>query len=162
MYLRLSLPVLLAAAVPASAGQPQGAIDPLSFFEGRTEGEGTIKVIMRKPFRSRSIGQGRIERDGSLTLVQRVHEGDEPVKERRWSVCKTGANRYTAQMSDADGPMTIDKVGDSFRFRFKLKGGLSAEQWMTPQLGGKSATNRMTIRKLGMTVATSTGSVRKI
>jgi hypothetical protein len=162
MYLRLTLPLLLAAAVPASAGQPQPAIDPLSFFAGRTEGEGTIKVIMRKPFRSRSTGQGRIERDGSLTLVQRVHEDNEPVKERRWSVRKTGANRFTATMSDALGPMTIDKVGESFRFRFKLKGGLSAEQWMTPLADGKSATNRMTVRKLGLIVATSTGTIRKI
>lgn len=158
--LLLAIPVLLLAGVPASATPHQG--DPLSFFEGRTETAGTIKVLMRKPYRTRSVGHGRMEPDGSLTLVQRVHDDDgKPSRERRWKVRRVGAERFTAAMSDAVGPVRIDKVGESYRFRFRMKGDLSAEQWLTLLPGGRSARNTLKVRRLGITVATSTGIVRK-
>ncbi len=159
--LSLAIPILLAAGVPASAGPPQG--DPLSFFEGRTETAGTIRVLMRKPYRTRSVGHGRMERDGSLTLVQRVHDDDgQPSRERRWKVRRLGAQRFTAAMTEAVGPVQIDKVGQSYRFRFKMKGNLTAEQWMTLLPGGRSARNTLKVRRMGITVATSTGVVRKV
>ena len=58
--------------------------DPMRFFEGRTESISTVKVITKKPYRSRTIGDGQISADGVLNLVQRVHEeGREPYS-RRW------------------------------------------------------------------------------
>lgn len=158
--LSLAIPILLAAGMPASA-EPQH-VDPLSFFEGRTETTATIKVLMRKPYRTRSVGHGRIEADGSLILVQRVHDDGEPSRERRWKVRRAGAERFTAAMSEAVGPVQIDRIGESYRFRFKLKGNLSAEQWMTLLPGGRAARDTLKVRRLGITVATSTGIVRKV
>jgi hypothetical protein len=70
--------------------------------------------------------------------------------------------RYSGTMTEATGPVTIDEVGGRYRFRFKMKGNLSVEQWLAPLAGGKSARNSMTVRKLGMTVATGDGLIRKI
>ena len=159
LRLALAAPALLLASQAASAPEP---VDPLRFFEGRTEGAGTVKVMMRKAYRSRSVGTGRIEADGSLTLVQRVIDDGEPAKERRWKVRRAGPGRFTATMSEASGPVIIDKVGGQYRFRFKMKGDLAAEQMMMPLPGGHTARNNMKVRRFGIVVATSQGTIRKI
>lgn len=144
--------------VPASA-EPQ--IDPFEFFEGRTENHSIVKVLLKKPFRSHTTGQARMEPDGSLTMVQTVKDEGKPSRERRWRVRKTGPGRYSATMSDALGPVAIDKVGNRYRFKFKMKGKLAVEQWLTPLPGGASAKNSVKVRKMGVTVATTEGVIRK-
>jgi hypothetical protein len=135
--------------------------DPLRFFEGATESVGTLKIAMRKAVATRSVGQGQIKADGSLTLVQRV-EGEGRPHVRRWLIRRVAPGHFAGTMSDAVGPVTIDQVGHRYRFRFKMKGSMSVEEWLTPLPGGKSAKSNMTVRKLGFAVATSQGTVRKI
>jgi hypothetical protein len=157
------LPLALAAATVVAAPSPPTKVDdPLRFWEGRTESESTVKVLMHKPFRSHAVGRGRIRPDGSLDLVQRVEEDGKPAKERRWQIRQVGPGRYSGTMSEAKGPVTIEEVDGRFRFRFKMAGNLSVEQILTPQPGGRSAISRLTIKKLGMTVGRSEGTVRKI
>ena len=121
-----------------------------------------VKVVMKKPFHTRSIGRGAIKPDGSLYLVQRVEEDGRPPRDRRWQIRQVARGRFAGTMSEASGPVTIEEIGGRYRFRFKMKGGLSVEQWMTPLPGGRSARNKMTVRKLGVTVARSDGVIRKI
>ena len=154
--------LLAAAAVLVSHPAMAESVKPLEFFEGRTESNGTIKVVLKKAFKSRSIGNGRIGSDGVLTLIQRVEDEGRPPRERRWKIRQVGPGKFTGTMSEATGPVTVEEVGGRYRFSFKMKGGLSVEQWVTPNPGGKSAKNTMTIKKLGMTVATGTGSIRKL
>jgi hypothetical protein len=157
--LAIAASVILFAAPVASA---EVGVDPLRFFEGRTETRGTVKVMFRKPYWTRSIGAGRIEPDGSLTLVQRVEDEGKAPHERRWRVRRTSADQYLASMSDAVGPVTIDKVGERYRFRFTLKGNLRAEQMLTQLPGGQSARNSLKVKRMGITVATTEGTIRKI
>jgi len=77
-------------------------------------------------------------------------------------VRRTSADQYLASMSDAVGPVTIDKVGERYRFRFTLKGNLRAEQMLTPLPGGQSARNSLKVKRMGITVATTEGTIRKI
>lgn len=153
---------LAAAAVSASPASAERASDPLRFWEGRTESVSTVKVVMKKPYRSRSVGRGEIRSDGSLLLVQRVHEDGKPPHERRWHIRKVAPGRYSGTMNEAKGPVTIEEVGGKFRFRFKMKGNLSVEQWLTPLPGGASALNEVTIKKMGIKVGHSEGRVRKL
>lgn len=156
------LPLALAAvAVPASSG-PAKIDDPLRFWEGRTESISTVKIVMKKPYRSHAIGRGRIKPDGSLELVQRVDDEREGTKERRWQIRQVGPGRYSGTMSEAKGPITIEEIGGKFRFRFKMPGGVAVEQILTPLPGGRSASSKVTIKKLGVTVGRSEGTVRKI
>lgn len=155
----VAAPFLLAAATPA---QVERQVDPLRFFAGRTETQGTVRVLLKKPYRSRCLGQGRIEPDGTLTLVQRVEDEGKAPHLRRWHVREVAAGRWVASMSEATGPVAIEQIGKRYRFRFKMKGNLNAEQWLTPLPGGKAAHTVTKVRKYGMTVATTEGTVRKL
>lgn len=146
-------------ATPATAAPPP---HPMSFFEGRTEGAGIIRILLKKPFRTRSVGEGRIEPDGSLLFVQRVEDEGVPPRERRWKVRQIAPGRFAGTMSEAIGPVTIDKVGGRYRFRFRMKGNLSVEQWLAPLASGTAARNTMTVRKFGVKVGSGDGIVRKI
>ena len=157
--------ILLFAAAASLLSMPAAAASPghpLQFFEGRTEGSGTIKILMKKPYRTQSVGQGRIAPDGSLSLVQRIDEDGKPPRERRWHIRQIGTGRYTGTMSEATGPVTIETIGGRYRFRFRIKGNLTVEQWLTPVAGGMAARNSMTVRKFGMTVGTGTGIIRRL
>lgn len=154
--------VVAAGVFSASPVAAEKVQDPLRFFEGRTESVSTIKVLTKKVLHSRSLGRGTIKPDGSLELVQRVEEDGKPARIRRWVIKRTGAGRFSGTMSEATGPITIETVGNRYRFRFKMKGGLSVEQWLTPLAGGRAARNHVTVRKLGIKVGTSDGTIRKI
>jgi Protein of unknown function (DUF3833) len=149
----------LCVSCPAPAQQ---AVEPLSFFAGRTESAGLVKIIMRDAYQSHSVGLGRIESDGSLSLVQQVFEQGKQPTTRRWLIRKTGLGHYSGTMSDASGPVAIDQVGRQFRFRFRLKNNLSVEQWVSPSSDGVTARNLMTVRKFGFVVATGDGTIRRL
>lgn len=141
---------------------PLPATDPLRFFEGRTVAESSLKIVMKKPVATRTIGVGKIERDGSLTLTQIAFHDGKPEKQRHWRVRRAGHDMFKASMNEAVGPVAIERVGDAYRFRFRMKGQLSVEQWVKPLAGGKTARSSMSIKKFGLVVASSEGTIRKV
>lgn len=152
--------VAIAALSPSTGAERKP--DALRFFEGKTESVATIKLVMKKPYKSRSIGRGEIKSDGSLLLVQRVEDEGKPAHDRRWHIREVEPGRFTGTMTEAKGPVTIDEVNGRYRFRFKMKGNVSVEQWVTPLPGGKTANTKVTIRKMGVTVGSSEGTIRKL
>ena len=154
---------LLAAAALLSAPAAAASTDgPMRFFEGRTEGSGTIRTVLGKPYRTRSVGHGRFESDGSLVFVQRVVDDGKPPRERRWKIRQIAPHRFSGTMTEALGPVMIEEIAGRFRFRFRMKGNLSVEQWLIPLAGGTTARNTLTIRKFGVKVGTSEGMLRKL
>lgn len=157
-----ALPIaLLGASASASTSAAKNQSDPMRFFEGRTESISTIKLIMRKPFSSRSLGRGEID-GGVLNLLQRVQEDGKSPFDRRWRMRQVAPGRFAGTMTEAVGPVTVEEVGERYRFRFKMKGNVAVEQWLIPLPGGKVAQSKVTIRKLGMTVGRSDGTIRKL
>ncbi|MFL6723135.1 MAG: hypothetical protein ACJ8FC_09480 [Sphingomicrobium sp.] len=156
-----ALPVMLLGASASAGAAAERQSDPMRFFEGRTESLSTIKLIMRKPYKSRTLGQGEIA-DGVLSLVQRVHEDGKAPYDRKWRMRQVGPGRFTGSMTEATGPVLAEEVGGRYRFRFKMKGNLSIEQWLIPLPGGTTARSKVSIRKFGMTVGRSEGTVRKL
>lgn len=157
----VKLPLLLAVvAVPGPIGAGTIA-SPLRFFEGATESVGILSIVLQRPRSSRSHGTGSIASDGSLRLVQRVEDEGQPPHLRHWNIRQVAPGRFTGSMSEATSPLRIERVGDRYRFRFRMKGGLSVEEWLTPSAGGRSADNELTVRKFGIIVATFRGIVRK-
>jgi len=159
---RLALAATVSILASPLASAEERHADPLRFFEGRTETQGMVKVMFHRPYRTHSVGSGRIEPDGSLTLVQRVEDEGKSPHERRWRVRRTAPDRFVASMSDAIGPVAIDRIGDRYRFRFNLKGNFRAEQIVTPLADGRSARNAVKVKRMGITVATTEGTIRKI
>ena len=152
--------VAIAALSPSIGAERK--INALRFFEGRTESIATIKLVMKKPYKSRSIGRGEIKSDGSLQLVQRVEDEGKPPHDRRWHIREVGPGKFSGTMSEAKGPVTIDEIDGKYRFRFKMKGNVSVEQWVTPLPGGRAANTKVTIRKMGVTVGQSEGTIKKM
>jgi hypothetical protein len=122
----------------------------------------TVKVVMRKPYRSRTTGRGHILPDGSLMLVQQVQDAGKPTYLRYWRIRQLDGRRFAGTMSEAAGPVRVDRVRGQYRFKFRMKGSLAVEQWLTPAPGGRSARSRVIVRKFGMRVASSEGTVRKL
>lgn len=158
----VSLPIaLLGASASAETASIAKLTDPLRFFEGRTESVSTVKVMMRKPFHSRAIGRGEIS-EGVLNLVQQIHEDGRTPYDRRWRMRQIGPGRFAGTMTEAIGPVIAEEIDGQFRFRFKMKGNLSIEQWLTPLPGGRSARSKVSIRKLGITVGHSEGMIHRL
>jgi hypothetical protein len=156
----LAAVILLAQAPTAATGQREQL--SLRFFEGDTEMVSQVKVVMRKPYRSRTTGLGKILPDGSLSLTQNVFEEGKPPRTRQWRIRQVSPTRFIGSMSEAVGPVEVDQVRDSYRFRFHLNGNLAVEQWLTPLPGGQVARSETTVRKWGMKVATSAGTIRRL
>lgn len=156
-------PAALAAAlaIPASAASDPKH-DPLSFFDGKTVSVSTVKVLMHKPYRTTALGTGNIRPDGSLDLVQHIERAGHPTKIRRWVIRRISPGRFTGTMNEADGPVTIDEVDGRFRFRFRMKGKMSVEQWLTPDAGWRSASYRVMVKRFGIKVGGSEGTIRKV
>lgn len=159
-----AVPVALvgaSAAASAEADRVAQMVDPMSFFDGRTDGVSTVKIILKKPFRSRTIGRGEVD-GGVLNLVQRVTEDGNTPFDRRWRMRQVAPDRFAGSMSEAVGPVTAEEIGGRFRFRFKMKGNLTVEQWLTPLPGGQEALSKVVVRKFGMKVGSAEGTIRKL
>lgn len=153
--------VLISLALPVVPAKAERILEPLRFFEGRTEMLSLVKVMMKEPYSSRTVGRGQILPDGSLSLVQQIHNHGKPASQRRWKIREISPGKFTGTMSEAIGPVQIQQIGGKFLFKFRMKGKLAIEQWVTPLPGGKTARTKMTAKKLGMRVATSEGTIRK-
>jgi hypothetical protein len=160
-----ALGLFACAAASLIVGRSASAVplrQPLRFFEGRTESVGTIKAMMKKTHRVLSIGHGTIGADGALTLVQQVRDEGEAPHQRIWHIRQVGPTKFAGTMSEADGPITIEQVGDGYCFRFNIHGGLAAEQWLIPNRDGTSGSSVLTVRKFGITVARSEATIRRL
>lgn len=152
-------PFLLAAAAPAP--QPSG-FPMIRFFEGRSEGKGTLKVALSSPRALAVRSSGRMERDGTLVLRQTIEEAGKAPRNREWRIREVAPGRYAGTLTDATGPVKGETQGKRVRITYKMKGGLDVEQWLTPAPGGRSAHNAMTIRKFGLTFASVDETIRKL
>ena len=162
LYRAFAPVTFLTALLNPRTGCAQSVTDPLRFFQGMTETVGTLRVMLRDSVHTRDIGQGKIRSDGTLVLVQRVEEDGNRPHQRRWLIRQVAPGRFVGTMSEASGPVAIDKVGDRYRFRFKMSGNMSVEEWLTPLPGGRAAMSNMTARKFGIAVAHAQGIVRKV
>lgn len=151
---------LLAFLFLVQAPPPGSALE--QFFVGRTEGAGTVQVIMSGRHGVRDRAQGRMDRSGTLVLDQVVEEEGKPARRRTWRLTRSGGNAVTGTISDARGPVAGTLTGNTLHLRYRLAEGPSVEQWITLQPGGRSASNRMVFRRFGVRVATVETVTRRV
>ena len=153
--LKLSVLLLLLAAPPPTA--------PEHFFVGRTEGAGTVQMIMSGSHKVRDSSRGRLDKSGALILDQMVYEEGKPARRRSWRLVRAGGNRITGTISDAIGPVTGDIRGNVLHLKYRAKeANAQVEQWITLHPGGRTASNRMIFRKFGLKAATLDSTIRKL
>jgi hypothetical protein len=135
---------------PRPAAAP--VFDPIAFFTGRTEGRGSVRILFRARSALAVHGVGRVERDGSLVLDQRIARSGRAAERRQWRIRRTGPGRYAATLSSADGPVAVSVEGNLMRLDFRQKG-VAIHQDVLLAPDGRSAANHMVMTKLGLRVA---------
>jgi hypothetical protein len=65
-------------------------------------------------------------------------------------------------LTDAVSPVDLVVEGDTAIIRYKMKGGLNIEQRMQLQRDGKTLSNHVVAKKLGIRFARVDGTVRKL
>ena len=145
--------VLTPLAIAAAAFlQPQlNALE--HFFSGRTEGRGTVRILLSGTSQINSQGRGRVLPDGTLVLEHVVRQQGEPERRRTWRMRRVSTGRYTGTISDARGPVTAEIQGNRFHVTYRTQEGHNVDQWITFNGDGRTATNRMTFTRLGITIA---------
>jgi hypothetical protein len=158
--MRVAIAVLSAMFLGAA---PAPKLDMLDFFTGKTHGDNVMKVAFHGPksLIVDSIG-GKGDR-GDFVLIDTVNEQGKPVRTRKWIMHPVGPNHFTGSLSDAIGPVDIAVDGDSATIRYLMRDGhVSITQQIQLQPGGKSLSNHVVARKLGMVVAHIDGTIRKL
>ena len=160
----LLLPLAGCVSTPqhASLASPGPRFAPEAFFAGRTVGDGVLRIDLSPAKRVHVEGEGQIGPDGALDLVQRVEQEGRPARVRTWRLRSRHDGGFDATLSDAVGPVAVDASGNLLHIRFVMKGGLGVEQWIYLQPDGRSALNRMVVRKFGIPVAALRETIRKL
>jgi len=145
----------------ASATEPR-KLDMVDFFTGRTRTESVLKVVLQKqvPLIVDSIG-GKGDK-GDFVLIDTVHEGNKPVRTRKWIMKGAGPNHMTGTLTDAISPVDMTVSGDTAIIRYKMKGGLNIEQRLQLQADGKTLSNHVVAKQFGVQFAKVDGTVRKL
>lgn len=147
---------------PRTPAAPAPLFSAQRFFDGRTHGDGVLKIALSKPRQVVVEGRGRIESDGTLVLDQTVDQHDAAPEHRQWRIRETGVGHYTGTLSDATGPVSGEVTGNRLHLHFTMKHGLIANQWLDLAPDGQSAQNLMTISKFGLLVARLNETIRRV
>jgi hypothetical protein len=147
------LGALLAGCSPGPPAPAGEGFDAIAFFSGRTHGEGVLKVVARDPVALRVDSVGRRTGRDALSLVQRIHEGDKPPRERTWRLRRDGPGRFGGGLSDARGTVSVVAQGRALAIAYTMHNGMTVEQRLLLRPGGRVVDNRMTIRLLGARIA---------
>lgn len=157
--LLLTLPLAACAGGPPPSA-PGPAFDALRFFEGRTRGSGELSIVLRQPRPLTVAGEGRLRPDGVLVLVQRVEQAGAAPRTRRWEIRRVAPGRYAGTLSDATGPVQGESSGNRLHLAYRSKQG-RVEQWLTLSPDGRTAENRLTVKRLGVVIARVDETIRK-
>lgn len=141
------------AAAPAAA-MLEAAPSPLAFFVGRSRSHGVLRVMFRPPRTVQVESDGVLAADGSLTLTQRIAEQHKPPRTRIFRLRQVSPGRYAGSLTDASGPVTGERRGDTLRLRYRMAGGLGVDQRITLAPGGRVAASRIGIYRMGMLAGT--------
>lgn len=162
MRIALALPLALASctAVRLPAAE-QASLDPIAFFEGRTYGTGTLKVVFdgTRPIAVESRG---VRTADGLILAQTIHEGGKPSRTREWVIRRVGSGRYSGSLTEAEGAVSLVTRGPRATIRYRMKDGLTVEQQLALQADERTILNNLEVRKWGVRVARLRETIRKL
>jgi hypothetical protein len=148
--------LVLVSAVPAHA-----AFNPVEFFRGRSEGEGTLKVIFRSTERIHTENVGRADKDGSLVLQQVIHEPGKPARTRYWRMRQTGQNLFEGTLTDAASSVRVDVTKAGIRIRYTAQNHLNFDQMLTP-VSATEVHDTIRVSRFGIVVAHFDETIRKL
>lgn len=153
---------VLLLSMPSALATPDPRLDLMAFFTGRSHADNVMKVAFHRatPLIVDSVG-GKGDR-GDFVLIDTVHEGDKPVRMRKWIMREAAPGHFTGSLSDAVGPVDIVLNGNSAIVQYVMKGGLHVRQQMDLLADGKTLANHVVVKKFGLKFASVEGKIRKL
>ena len=157
---------LFAAALlnfAAAAAPGATTLDMTDFFTGKSHADNVIKIALQGPHKLVVDSVGGRNKEGEFVLIDTVQEEGKPVRKRTWVMHPVGDNHFTGYLSDAKGPVDVVVNANTATIRYTMKdGGLKIVQQIELQPDGKTLTNQVIAKKLGMTFAHVEGTIRKV
>jgi hypothetical protein len=134
------------------AQESQREFTPRNGFEGRSEGNGTLRLLLGRPrsFHVESYGFDRP--DGTMQLDQTITAHGRRPHQRSFVISDAGVHQYTGTLSDAAGPVALRTNGNQLVLRYRAKGPLVVHQTLVLSADGRTIDNRGRITLLGVTV----------
>ncbi len=132
---------------------------PLEFtaqngFGGLSQGDGSLKLLFKKPVSFHVESHGYEQRDGTFRLDQTItFEGKEPQK-RHWILNTVSPNNYTGTLSDANGTVKGHTDGSRLTLKYRIKGPLVMHQTLELIPDGKTIDNVGKITVFGIPIGT--------
>ncbi|NJC06880.1 hypothetical protein GGQ97_002673 [Sphingomonas kaistensis] len=156
----LPLALLLGGCAAPELAAGTAPLDPVAFFTGDSRGSGTLDPIVggKAPVSVESRG---IRTGDTLTLTQRISEGDKPQRTRVWTIRTLPAGGYLSTLTDAKGPVSVDVRGPRAYLAYTTPSGLRIKQQLALQPDGRTILNRLEAYKFGIRVAVLNETIRK-
>lgn len=145
---------------PRVEAEPTPVFLPEQVFAGETEGLGTLVIRGRSAQLVRVQSTGAMREDGTFALQQTIRIGDEPPRERTWTLRRT-PDGYVSSLTEADGPVRVEARGTELRVRYGMSGPLVMDQRLYLQPDGETVLNLSTVRFWGLPVARLTEHIRR-
>ena len=160
--MRVAFTAASALAFATSAHGDPGKLEMTAFFTGRSHADNVLKVVFKSPVPLIVDSVGGTGDKGDFVLVDTVHEGDKPVRTRKWIMRQIGPGHFTGSLSDASGPVDIAVSGDTATVRYTMKGGINIVQTMKLQADGRVLSNHVEATKFGLHFGRVDGTIRKL
>ena len=161
--MKLAAAALLGIATCASAVPEKPKLDMTSFFSGKSHADNVIKIAFHGPHKLIVDSVGGRNKEGEFVLIDTVQEEGKPVRKRSWVMRPAGNDHFTGYLSDATGPVDVVVNGDTATIRYTMtEGGLKVVQQVQLQGDGKTLSNHVVARKLGITFAHVDGTIHKL
>lgn len=153
--------LLLAAASPSAPDPPK--LDLTAFFTGRSHADNIISIVFHSPHKLIVDSVGGHNKEGEFVLIDTVREEGKPVRTRTWVMHPVGPDHFRGVLSDAIGPVDIVVHADSAMISYLMKDGhLKILQRLQLEPDGKTLSNRVLAKKLGLTFAHVEGTIHKV
>ena len=152
----------LLLSVPSALATPDPRLDLTAFFTGRSHADNVLKIAFHHPtpLIVDRVG-GRGDR-GDFVVIDTVHEGDKPVRTRKWVMREVAPGHFTGSLSDATSPVDVVVNGNTAVIQYVMKGGLHVRQEMDLLADGKTLANHAVVKKFGLRFASVEGKIRKL
>jgi hypothetical protein len=160
---KLVAAAFLGIAASTSASPDKPGLDMTSFFSGKSHADNIIKIALHGPHKLIVDSVGGRNKEGEFVLIDTVQEEGKPVRKRSWVMKPAGDDHFTGYLSDASGPVDVVVSADTATIRYTMKdGGLKIVQQVQLQPDGKTLSNHVLAKKLGITFARVDGTIRKL
>ena len=133
------------------AQAPRPEFTPSAGFDGRTEGNGTLRLLGKsRPFHVESYGFDRP--DGTTQLDQTITAVGKAPRNRSFVIAAAGPQRYAGTLTGAAGPVTMRTDGDRLTLRYRAKGPLVVRQTLVLRPDERTIDNSGRVTLLGLPV----------